>query len=190
MLCHMFSYSPCQGKFGQEMRIVAYQKGLRKECMMTFTCTVSSALFPKVSAWLNRNIFSLYVAQYQPSTILTILPPYRNIEDSLCLSLGCYSITDLQEESVQTNYTTLEQKTSVTRSHWPQRGGLSMNVQFKDGREDLPLSPPFQVSISALPVKQAPRDDDSFRSLRTALWTFPSSYLLEKTRSCSSKLQI
>ena len=39
---------------------------------------------------------------------------------------------------------------SVARSHWPQRGGLSMNVQFKDGREDLPLSPPFQVSISAL----------------------------------------
>jgi len=124
--------STMPGRFGQEMRIVAYRKGLRKECTMSFTCTVSSVLLPKVSAWLNRNIFSL------------------NIEDSLCLSLGCYSIVDLQEESVQNNCTTLEQKTSVARSHWPQRGGLSMNVQFKNGREDLPLSPPFQVTPDGL----------------------------------------
>ena len=130
------------------MRIVAYRKGLRKECTMSFTCTVSSVLLPKVSAWLNRNLFSLYVSQSQPMTSWTILPSNRNIEDSLCLSLGCYSIVDLQEESVQNNCTTLEQKTSVARSHWPQRGGLSMNVKFKNGQEDLPLSPPFQVSAS------------------------------------------
>ena len=77
-----------------------------------------------------------------------ILPSYRNIAESLCLSLGCYSIADLREESVQNNFTALEQKTSVARSYWPQRGGLSMNVHFKNGREDLPLSPPFQVSAS------------------------------------------
>ena len=79
-----------------------------------------------------------------------ISPSYRNITESLCLSLGCYSIADLQEESVQNNFTTLEQKTSVARSYWPQRGGLSMNVQFKNGREDLPLSPPFQVTSDGL----------------------------------------
>jgi len=128
------------------MRIVAVGKGLSKECTMTFTCTISSSLFPKVSAWLNRNIFSLYVCQSQPSAGLTILPSYRNIEQSLCLSLGCYSITDLQEKSTKNKCTTLEQQTSVARSYWPQRGGLSMNVQFKNGREDLPLSPPCQVS--------------------------------------------
>ena len=130
------------------MRIVAHKNGLRKGCTMSFTFTVSSALFPKVSAWLNRNIFSLYVSQSQPLTSLVILPSYRNVAESLCLSLGCYSITDLQKESVQYNFTTLEQKTSVARSYWPQRGGLSMNVQFMNGREDLSLSPPFQVSTS------------------------------------------
>ncbi|KAF8803612.1 hypothetical protein BYT27DRAFT_7195459 [Phlegmacium glaucopus] len=119
-------------KFGQEMRIVAVGKGLSKGCTMTFTCTVSNSLFPKVSAWLNRNIFSL------------------NIEQSLCLSLGCYSIADLQEQSTKNKCTTLEQQTSVARSYWPQRGGLSMNVQFKNGREELPLSPPFQLTPDGL----------------------------------------
>ena len=108
------------------------------------------------------------------------LPSCRNIAESLCLSLGCYSIADLHEESVKNNFTTLEQKTSAVRSYWPQRGGLSMNVQFKNGREDLPLSPPFQVSV-AQPVKRASQDDGFSRLLRTALWTFPNSCLLVTT---------
>ena len=130
------------------MRIVAMGQGLNKGCKMTFTCTILSAVFPKVSAWLNRNIFSLYVSQSQPLAGLTILPSYSNIEQSICLSLGCYSIADLQEQSTRNKCTTLEQQTSVGRSHWPQNGGLSMNVQINNGREDLPLSPPFQVSAN------------------------------------------
>ena len=131
------------------MRIVTMNKGLKKGCTMTFTCTVSSSLFPKLSAWLNRNVLSLYVSQSRAFTIFTNdLLSYRNIEQSLCLSLGCYSTADLQERSTKDDRITLEQKTSVVRSCWPQRGGLSMNVQFKNGREDLPLSPPFQVKTS------------------------------------------
>ena len=44
--------------------------------------------------------------------------------------------------------------------------------------------------VQALPVKRTPQDDDFFRSLRTALWTFPNSCLLAKTWSSSSKLRI
>jgi hypothetical protein len=128
------------------MCIVEYRKGSREECTMSFTCTVSSVLLPKVSAWLSRNISSSYVSQSQPLTSWTISPSYRYIEDSLCFSLGCYSIEDLQEVSVQNNCTTLEQQTSVVWPRWPQRGGLSMHVQFENGPGDLPLSPPFQVS--------------------------------------------
>lgn len=162
------------------MRIVAMKQGLSKECTMTFTCTVSGSLFPKVSAWLNRNIFSMHVSQSHTLTSLTILPSYRDIEQSLCLSLGCYSITELQEQSIKNQCTTLEQQISLVQSYWPQRGGLSMNVQFKDGREDLPLSPPFRVSTSFPTVKRTDQDNDISRLLRTALWTFPSSCLLEK----------
>lgn len=110
------------------MQFVVVKNGLSINCTMNFECNIPSALFSRVSAWLNRNIFSL------------------NIEQSLCLSLGCYSIADLHEQLTKNKCTTVDQQIPVTRSYWPQRGGLSMNVHFTNGREDFPLSPPFQVT--------------------------------------------
>ena len=74
----MFNYWPTnayQGKFGREMRIIAHKDGLRKDCTISFTCIISSALFPKVSAWLNRNIFSL-LASFQQFNDYAILQKY------------------------------------------------------------------------------------------------------------------
>ena len=78
----------------------------------------------------------------------------REVESSICLTLGCYLNDNLAKLSqIHDDCDTLEKKVSLTKSAWPSHGDLVMSVKYGDTKAILPLCPPFQVvSIFLLSV--------------------------------------
>jgi hypothetical protein len=72
----------------------------------------------------------------------------EELESSICITLGCYLLADLKEQSNNAGLFSFEQQVACTSSKWPQkRGSLSLNIISAESKEEnLPLSPPFQVS--------------------------------------------
>ena len=74
----------------------------------------------------------------------------RDVSDALCLSLACYSCTDVQALLGRTpdasTYPHIDELVACG-STWPDvAGAVSVNVRYKEGRNTFPLSPPYFVS--------------------------------------------
>lgn len=72
---------------------------------------------------------------------------HSGLQNSLCLSLGCYSAVELSQ-AAGAAVSSFEEQIYSLRSLWPTHGSLSMQVNVKDDKIDLPLSPPFLVSAA------------------------------------------
>jgi hypothetical protein len=65
-----------------------------------------------------------------------------DVANGLCLSIACYPCANFRSALTNGSEPTPD-GIEFSRSSWPRTGGLSMNVRWKDGRQSLPLSPPF-----------------------------------------------
>jgi hypothetical protein len=72
---------------------------------------------------------------------------HSGLQNSLCLSLGCYSAVELSQ-AAGAAVSSFEEQIYSLRSSWPTHASLSMHVSVNDDKIDLPLSPPFLVSTA------------------------------------------
>ncbi|KDR81376.1 hypothetical protein GALMADRAFT_263661 [Galerina marginata CBS 339.88] len=117
--------SQMPGIFGPEVCIVARQQGLKQNSKISVQFDMPETQFKLISSWINRS---------------------QDISISLCLTLGCYLTSDLLDSAKNANCKTFEAQVSSTRSVWPNNEGLNMSTYFNNRPEELPLSPPFQVT--------------------------------------------
>ncbi|KAF9475670.1 hypothetical protein BDN70DRAFT_883437 [Pholiota conissans] len=118
----------CKRVFTDEMRIAAFQKGMKKQHKIHFYFNIPEQQFNLVHTWLGR---------LGSDSI-------QNIQSSICLSLGCYLTADLDELSKQENCDTIEKQVSHAHSIWPSGGNLIMNIHCDGIQQNLPLAPPLQ----------------------------------------------
>ncbi len=71
----------------------------------------------------------------------------RSHEKSICITLGCYLVADLQRQSEKEELNTFEKQVSSAQPKWPQLPG-SLSLTVVNAEENIPLSPPFHVSCS------------------------------------------
>ncbi|KAF8874644.1 hypothetical protein CPB84DRAFT_573924 [Gymnopilus junonius] len=113
------------GIFGTEMRVVARQQGLKEKSRISVEFEIPETQYQLVLKWINSS---------------------QDFSSSICLTLGCYLTSELVENAEKAGCMTFEAQVSSTRSKWPGNGGLAMNANFNNSREEFPLSPPFQVT--------------------------------------------
>ncbi|KAF8078165.1 hypothetical protein FPV67DRAFT_38292 [Lyophyllum atratum] len=112
--------------FGPGTATFAIHKGLVKKSKASIRFDIPEEQFNALTVWRTRKDHT------------------RDLKDSLCLSLSCYS-----RVSVKTERKTLEE-VSALPSVWPSTGDLFMNVMYDGKKTNLPLSPPFIVAPNGL----------------------------------------
>lgn len=74
---------------------------------------------------------------------------YSNLEETLCLSLACYSSQKILDNTKQPEESTnLERAISKLHSVWPKDGGLEVIINHMGRQSIIPLAPPFVVCVS------------------------------------------
>ncbi|EDR11011.1 uncharacterized protein LACBIDRAFT_293504 [Laccaria bicolor S238N-H82] len=119
------------GVFGDEMRVVARQKGLSSKSRISVEFEIPEGQYAILMQWVNRKHASF------------------GLQNSLCLSLGCYSAVELSQ-AAGAAVSSFEEQIYSLRSSWPTHGSLSMHVSVNDDKIDLPLSPPFLTTPDGL----------------------------------------
>ncbi|KXN90503.1 hypothetical protein AN958_04175 [Leucoagaricus sp. SymC.cos] len=120
----------------RSLRILAIARGREEETCSEFTFETVKFDMEPLQQWVTRSTKRL-----------------RGLVSSYCLSLGCYSASELERLArLQLDAIPVDADailTSAVRSlpsTWPQDGGLTINVNFEGARKDLPLSPPLIVT--------------------------------------------
>lgn len=119
------------GVFGDEMRVVARQKGLSSKSKISVEFEIPEGQYAILMQWVNRKHTSF------------------SLQNSLCLSLGCYSAIELSQ-AAGAAVSSFEEQIYSLRSSWPTHGSLSMHASVNDDNIDLPLSPPFLTTPDGL----------------------------------------
>ncbi|KAH7920893.1 hypothetical protein BV22DRAFT_1050031 [Leucogyrophana mollusca] len=115
-----------QGRFGDEMQVMFSGQGTTVPKVITIEFTFDDTLWSLVSRWVNRKSAP------------------ENLSESVCVSLACYSVPDIQSILQEYEETpSIVQVTPRAQCSWPQTGLVSL--QAKRGEKDfhIPLSPPF-----------------------------------------------
>ncbi|KAF9001967.1 hypothetical protein BDQ17DRAFT_1357826 [Cyathus striatus] len=114
--------------FGSQMKVIAIQNGLENASKISIRFEMPDTLFSQLSKWVHRHFDT------------------QSLQNSLCLSLACYSSSEILERINEGIHHSQEELVSSLQSFWPTSGGLSMSMPLTQAVEEFPLSPPFMVT--------------------------------------------